>query len=52
MDAKQTELEQAQRKGDLERAARIRYGDMRELEANSRTPRKRCPSRRPAAMRL
>ncbi len=32
MDAKQTELEQAQRRGDLERAARIRYGDLRELE--------------------
>jgi ATP-dependent Clp protease ATP-binding subunit ClpB len=32
MDAKQTELEQAQRKGDLERAARIRYGELRELE--------------------
>ncbi len=33
MDAKQTELEQAQRRGELERAARIRYGEMRELEA-------------------
>ncbi len=33
MDAAQTELDQAQRKGDLERAARIRYGQMRELEA-------------------
>ncbi len=32
MDAKQTELEQSQRRGDLERAARIRYGDLRELE--------------------
>jgi len=32
MDAKQTELDQAQRRGELERAARIRYGDMRELE--------------------
>jgi ATP-dependent Clp protease ATP-binding subunit ClpB len=30
--AKQTELEEAQRQGDLERAARIRYGDLRELE--------------------
>ena len=32
MDAKQTELEQAQRRGELERAARIRYGDLRDLE--------------------
>jgi len=31
LDAKQTELEQAQRVGDLERAARIQYGDIREL---------------------
>ncbi len=32
MAAKQTELEEAQRQGDLERAARIRYADLRELE--------------------
>ena len=32
IDAKQTELEQAQRRGDLETAARIRYGEMRDLE--------------------
>ncbi len=32
IDAKQTELEQAQRRGELERAARIRYGEIRELE--------------------
>ncbi|MFM9995357.1 MAG: ATP-dependent Clp protease ATP-binding subunit [Phycisphaerales bacterium] len=32
MDAKQTELEQAQRRGELERAARIRYGELRELQ--------------------
>jgi ATP-dependent Clp protease ATP-binding subunit ClpB len=31
---KQVELEQAQRRGDLEAAARIRYGDMRTLEAD------------------
>jgi len=30
--AKQTELDDAQRRGDLERAARIRYGELRELE--------------------
>ena len=33
IEAKQTELEQAQRAGDLERAARIQYGEMRELHA-------------------
>ncbi len=33
MDAKQIELERAQRRGELELAARIRYGEMRELEA-------------------
>jgi ATP-dependent Clp protease ATP-binding subunit ClpB len=32
IDAKRTELEQAQRRGDLETAARIQYGEMRELE--------------------
>ncbi|MFG0246859.1 MAG: ATP-dependent Clp protease ATP-binding subunit [Phycisphaerales bacterium JB052] len=32
IDAKRTELEQAQRVGDLERAARIQYGDLVELE--------------------
>ncbi|MBY0307231.1 MAG: AAA family ATPase, partial [Phycisphaerales bacterium] len=33
IDAKQTELDQAQRQGNLEAAARIRYGDMRDLQA-------------------
>ncbi|MEM7518052.1 MAG: AAA family ATPase, partial [Planctomycetota bacterium] len=33
IDAKRVELEQAQRRGDLESAARIQYGEMRELEA-------------------
>ena len=32
IDRKQTEFEQAQRRGDLETAARIQYGDQRELE--------------------
>jgi len=31
-DAKQVELEQAQRQGNLEAAARIKYGEMRELK--------------------
>ena len=33
LDRKQTELEQAQRAGQLEKAARIQYGEMRDLEA-------------------
>jgi len=32
MERKQVELDQAQRRGDLERAARIRYGELRELQ--------------------
>src|SRR5690606_15132713 len=32
IDHKRTELEQAQRRGDLETAARIQYGEIRELE--------------------
>jgi ATP-dependent Clp protease ATP-binding subunit ClpB len=31
IDSRQTELEQAQRRGDWEQAARIQYGEMREL---------------------
>ncbi|MFQ5501295.1 MAG: ATP-dependent chaperone ClpB [Phycisphaerae bacterium] len=34
LDAKQTELEDAQRRGDLERAARISYGELPELHAD------------------
>ncbi len=33
IETKQTELDQAQRAGDWERAARIQYGEMRELRA-------------------
>jgi ATP-dependent Clp protease ATP-binding subunit ClpB len=33
LDRKQTELDQAQRAGQLEKAARIQYGEMRDLEA-------------------
>ena len=33
IDSKQTELEQAQRQGDLERAAKIQYGEVPELDA-------------------
>ncbi|MBS3734085.1 MAG: ATP-dependent chaperone ClpB [Phycisphaerae bacterium] len=33
IEGKRTELEQAQRAGDLERAARIQYGELRDLES-------------------
>jgi len=33
IEAKRTQLEQAQRRGDLEAAARLRYGEIRDLEA-------------------
>ncbi|MCH6552143.1 MAG: AAA family ATPase, partial [Planctomycetes bacterium] len=33
IDRKQTELEQASRRGDLEQAARLQYGELRELDA-------------------
>ena len=33
IDAKRTQLEQAQRSGDLEQAARIQYGQLRDLQA-------------------
>ncbi|MBU0638424.1 MAG: AAA family ATPase [Planctomycetes bacterium] len=34
LDAKQTALEEAQRRGELEKAARIRYGELPQLEAD------------------
>jgi len=34
IEAKNTELEQAQREGDLETAARIQYGELREMRAD------------------
>jgi ATP-dependent Clp protease ATP-binding subunit ClpB len=37
LEVKRTELEQAQRGGDLEKAARIQYGELRELEAKLAT---------------
>ncbi len=36
IDHKQTQLEQAQRRGDLEGAARIQYGELRELDERLR----------------
>jgi ATP-dependent Clp protease ATP-binding subunit ClpB len=41
IEAKRTELEQAQRSGDWETAARIQYGDLRELENQQRADEQR-----------
>lgn len=45
IDSKQTELEQAQRRGDLETAARIRYGELRELSQKLEQSEKRLAER-------
>jgi len=37
LDIKRTELDQAQRRGDLEAAAKIQYGDIRDIEARITT---------------
>ncbi len=50
IDAKKTELEQAQRRGDLETAGRIQYGELREPRPASRG-RRRAPERTGAPRR-
>ena len=45
IDHKQTELEQAQRRGDLETAARIRYSDLRDLENRLRSAEEKLAQR-------
>src|SRR5205085_3178901 len=45
MEAKQVELDQAQRRGDLETAARIRYGELRELEGQLKNAEKSLDAR-------
>jgi ATP-dependent Clp protease ATP-binding subunit ClpB len=45
INRKEIELEQAQRRGDLETAARIRYGELRELEHRLRDAEKRLDER-------
>ncbi len=46
MDSKRVELEQAQRRGDLEAAARIQYGELRELEKDLDRAEQRLKERR------
>jgi ATP-dependent Clp protease ATP-binding subunit ClpB len=45
MESKQVELDQAQRRGDLETAARIRYGELRELETQLKNAEKSLDQR-------
>ncbi len=45
IDHKRTELEQAQRRGDLETAARIQYGELRELDARLRAAEEKLAKR-------
>jgi ATP-dependent Clp protease ATP-binding subunit ClpB len=45
MAAKQVELDQAQRRGDLELAARIRYSDLREMETQLKNAEKSLDAR-------
>jgi ATP-dependent Clp protease ATP-binding subunit ClpB len=45
IESRQVELEQAQRRGDLETAARIRYGDLRELAQKLEHAEKRLAER-------
>jgi len=45
IDAKHTEFEQAQRRGDLEAAARIQYGELRDLNARLEEAERRLDER-------
>jgi ATP-dependent Clp protease ATP-binding subunit ClpB len=52
IDRKQTELEQAQRNGELERAARIQYGELRELDARLKAAGEKLAKRQAAGQAL
>ncbi|MFK7960463.1 MAG: ATP-dependent chaperone ClpB [Phycisphaerales bacterium] len=52
IDAKRVELEQAQRAGDLERAARIQYGDLRDLDTRLADAERTLDARRTAGHSL
>jgi ATP-dependent Clp protease ATP-binding subunit ClpB len=52
IDRKHTELEQAQRAGDLERAARIQYGELRELDARLKKASEKLAKRQTAGQAL
>jgi ATP-dependent Clp protease ATP-binding subunit ClpB len=52
IDRKHTELEQAQRNGELERAARIRYGELRDLDARLKAASDKLAKRQAAGQAL
>jgi ATP-dependent Clp protease ATP-binding subunit ClpB len=52
IDRSNTELEQAQRRGDLEAAARIQYGDLRELDERQRRAQEKLHQRRDESQML
>ena len=52
IDAKQTQLEQAQRSGDLETAARIQYGELRELDDRLHVAQEKLKDRREQGLNM
>ena len=52
IDSKQTELEQAQRQGDLERAAKIQYGEVPELDARLKDAEEKLKERRERGLNM
>jgi ATP-dependent Clp protease ATP-binding subunit ClpB len=52
IDRKQTELEQSQRRGDLERAAKIQYGEIPELEVRLRSAEEKLKERRERGLNM
>ncbi len=52
IDSKQTELEQAQRQGDLERAAKIQYGEVPELDARLKGAEEKLKERRERGLNM
>ncbi len=52
IDSKQTELVQAQRQGDLERAAKIQYGDIPQLDARLHDAEEKLKERRERGLNM
>ena len=52
IDSKQTELEQSQRQGNLERAAKIQYGDVPELESRLQRAEEKLKERRERGLNM
>jgi ATP-dependent Clp protease ATP-binding subunit ClpB len=52
IDSKHTELEQAQRRGDLETAAKIQYGDLRDLDGELANAEEKLRQRREQGLNM